>query len=858
MTDQISLQQIQSLYPSEWVNQSGDSIDHGDEAAQVVESLGDFLVSRSGKKITSELRRQLRNFYNGGNKQAGMTFVDVQGTYTCGVAPKSNEDVVARSKRVVGEEIYAQGLGYGTNETLKDIGFVANSDEDYPSRAESMIALELDSIGKKGPYDNGSPEAAIKTCDAILTSVSTIEQSDRQFDAVRLAYIQQRYDEYKGYVNSRFKIDFDSLIPYLQKKHIHNTFRGLPFLCAGNAPLKREHADMTLWMWRRVPGFKYSQDRVNQMLKSGATCDEFVIDVLKYVTYELKLKFSQWYSLEQSLLSGISRDQGSPFKFKMKDGQLKFADERGELKYRFVIPISAFVQMFLIACSIDLIDVAPKTAGRIGLQEPSINVQRMNDFIDEAARLENVLISTDYTSYDSTLPAWMMNDQAVVYALLYEDEIVKDAMSMVGVCISQKLVFMTTSADTAGKPYGNFKNWLMRNIKGDSSYANKRWLSQLTGKRNKSIRGKIDEANTKLDYVCRLFYIYQGWLISGVVFTNTIGSDCSQELARYLIPAAAVSLKLIPSFSYGAPAITSGDDTVASWPKQLYDSVGYHGVLDIIEKAADVFHVLIKKAKQLEVKYKGYPLVDFLQEAYVQVNDIGNQKPYKKFLRQAPSLPYKERFSKLYLILQWIIVWGKLDSALCEENIDFAARVMSYAGRFMQSQAKKLGYTPYIPSAMYNSRSKLYWNPQYAINESVFAGMEQLIGLVKTYKGQFLTEVTRYCLSKDSKLDPVALIKEIDSELETRAPHKVEMGRAILSNLANEFPDEVKVDERFEAKTGEGYVSLVPLFLSKFEEFSGVSVNALSLDEPLSKEDAVPSSGSDEPELKSQDNLDDD
>lgn len=855
MEKNMSIQQFRELLPISWVDEGGNPLDKEDLASQAYEELISFFKTKNGKKLAGNIRQLVKRFWSNGNKQTGMSFVDVMGTYVCGTAPKHNGDVVARAKRVQGQEIYAQGIGAGTSETLKEIGFTKREDNDYPTRAEAMIAIEVDSIGKKGPYDNGSEQTAINTCDSVLSAAANIKDYPMELDATMEECLNRRAEEYKRYVHADFHIDLDSLIPYLQKKGLSDTMRGFPFLSSGDKPLDLVCGEASLLMFRHVKGFGITMDDVSAWVKAKMTIDEFVVRVLKHLQNDLGLKLSEWYSLDHAFIVPISRDQGSSFKFKFSGSDLEMEDERGKLKYRLVTPISAFVQNYMIAATMDLVDAAPKTEGRIGLQEPAINDSRMSEFIANAKALDRILISSDFSDYDATLPGWNMNYEAAMYASLYDDPLVKDAMSMAGVVICQKLVFMTTSPSNKDKPYDLFKSWLMTMIKGDKRFALRKWAKTAKGNRNKSLRQSMrDEAAEKADFVCRLMYVYRGWLCSGFVLTNTIGSDCTLAYARYITPyyMNKHGAMILPETPLNA--IASGDDCVQEVPLEMYNRLGYMGVLKAIEEGAAEVPVVINAKKQLNILYQGYPLVDFLQKVYVQMHDIENQKAYNKFLRQAPALPYKERYSPLYLLLQWVIVWGKLDSALCDENLDFAASIMSKAGRFMHSTAKKKGYRPPVPNQLYRSRSKLYWDPQYAISSSALAGMEQMIGLVKTYKQDFLASITRYCLSKSGSATD--LVKDLDAELEMRAPHKAEFGRTILSAIADQLPEEM-LDERMKERDSKGYISLVPSFLSKVEEFSGVSVAALSLSEPKIREDVVLGPESDDSEEEPQPDLED-
>lgn len=830
MDETIGFQQILKEIPEGWIDELGMSLPREREFDEVLTGWREYMRTKPGSRAKGDARAKLNSFtVKNGDVPAGMTNVDVMGTYVVGTVPKNKKDGLRKAKRVLGEEMYASSLVEGTNATLKDMGFKLNDSNDYPTRGSALLAIECDSLSSKGPYDNGSEETAIKTVDTVLTSASKIHAiDDRLLPSLEHA-LNRRRNEYKRYVTPNLAPEFEHYVNYMQSRGLSNTMRGFPFYSSGKTPLKGHHYDLAYLMFRsKVPGYKFGMEAREKVLKSKPTIDEFIQMVMVHLSSDLGLKLSDWYSLWHSIIIPISRDQGSPFICGTKDGYLTYTGDRKDRKFRLVTPISGFVQAWLIMCSRDLVKVAPMTDGRIGLQDPETNRRRMNDFIRTAAELERIIISTDFSGYDSTLSSQLMNAHSATYATLYDNPVVKDALAMAGVIASQKIMVLPTSTNDEGKPYNLFKHEVMQEVKGNRNFTTRRIAAQLSGKASKSLRKQLKESENSFDYMARAFYVYKGYLPSGLILTNTLGSDCTLTFCRDLVPTYLSLERVMEVPDSQLNAIASGDDAAQEVLKSVYDRIGYSALLEALEKAFSACGMVVNAKKQLKILFRGYPLVDFLQTVYTQMYDFDNQVGYRKFLRQVTSLPYKERYSMLYMVLQWVIVIGKLDSALCDENYEFAARVMAYAGQAMNAAANRKAYKPAVPISFHNKSNSLFWNDKYAVNESVYGGLEQLIGLDKQYRGGLIAALVKHSLGHTTQVE---LLNEFDEELETRAPHRAELARALFASLGADMDPELKKDYR--SQDASSYVSYVSNFLQKLEEFGGVSVNSLVLDEPL-------------------------
>lgn len=823
--------------PVKWFNEDGTAKVENDQFHQTIDDVRVFFKSDAGKALRGDWRAKLTGFtIKNGYVPEGMTNVDVQGTYVVGTRPNTPKDLLKRSKRVIGEQIYSRSLVAGANKVIEEVGFKHQPNEDYPTRTDALLAIEFSSLSSKGPYDNGEWDTAIKTVDTVLSNSWGYRPIPDYLLPAWEKGLNRRYSEYEGKIDRGITLNASEYLDHMQARGLSRTMRGFPFYASGNSTIRKQHYHATLLMFKNVAGFKFTDEDAEKFV-GKVTVDEFIQMVLVHLFDELRIPMSAWYSLFHAIIIPISRDQGSPFACEWKDDRLQWTGERKGRKYRLVTPISGFVQATLIMASRSLVQVAPSTEGRVGLQDPSTNVDRMNEFIHAAEELERVLISTDFTAYDSTLSAQIMGSMCGMYSLLFDDPIVADALAMAGVVATQKIMVLPTATTDRGHPYDQFDNIVLNEIKGDRKFAVRSSLSQIKGK---SLKSELKAKEDEFDWMARAFYICQGYLPSGLILTNTLGSDCTLLMSRELVPAHLESSGVFPSGTEPYHAIGSGDDCVQETPKHVYDRIGYEKLLEHIEAAYAVIGMQVNAKKQLKIKLKGYPLVDFLQNVYTQYDTTERQEPYSKFLRQAPSLPYKERYSSLYQVLQWVIVHGKLDSALCKENLDFAAHVFGNAGLVMRAEAQKKRFKPPVPSNWIDERNKLFFDSDYSISTSVYGGMEQYMGLVKKYGQNVLGELVRYDLGK---LAPEKLIDEFDSELETRAPHRVQLAKQVFSALGSRVVEAAGEDERFE---GHGtYVSLVPEFFAKLEEFSGVSVNPLELDQPKLRGGVQPPDGVD-------------
>lgn len=818
------LNEFLSRMPAKWFNADGTAKVEDELFASTIEDIRGSFKTDAGRALRGDWRMKLTSFaIRNGYVPEGMSNVDVQGTYVIGTRPNTPQDLMKRSKRVIGEQIYSRGLVAGANKVIEEVGFKHLPTEDYPTRTDALLAIEFDSLSSKGPYDNGSWDTALQTVDTVLNNSWDYKPLPDYLYPAWEAGLNRRYDEYEQKIDRGITLRVSEYCEYMQKRGLARTMRGFPFYSSGNSPLRKQHYHTTLLMFRNVDGFKFTAKDADSFI-GKVTVDEFIQMVLAHLFDELHLPMSAWYSLFHAVIIPISRDQGSPFKTEWKDGKLEWTGERKDRKYRLVTPISGFVQATLIMASREIVKAAPSTEGRIGLQDPQHNVDRMNDFIRRSEEAERVLISTDFTAYDSTLPAQLMGSMCAVYSMLHTDPFVSDALAMAGVVATQKIMILPTYTTDRDHPYPHFNNITLPEIKGDRNFALRSNLRQIKGK---SLKDEIRAKEQDFDWMARAFYVCQGYLPSGLILTNTLGSDCTLLMSRELVPAHLESVGVFPPADQPYHAIGSGDDCVQEAPKSVYDRIGYEKLLVRLEEAFASIGMQVNAKKQLKIKLKGYPLVDFLQNVYTQYDSAERQVPYSKFLRQAPSLPYKERYSSLYQVLQWVIVHGKLDSALCEENLEFAARVYAYAGAEMRADADKRRFKPPVPSNWLSERNSLFYNPAFSIAESPLCGLEQYVGLVKKYGQQTLAELVRYDMGKTQK---TKLLDEFDSELETRAPHRIQLAKQVFSVLGSEVAEAAGADERFE---GAGtYVSLVPAFCAKLEEFSGVSVNPQVLDQP--------------------------
>jgi hypothetical protein len=828
MDKDLNLADYLNALPEKYFNDLGQAVDLKEENILMHEGLKEFFKTKEGNRIRRDWRSRLRNFaYEQAYKPDGMTDVDVMGTYILGTKPKLRSDLMKRAKRVQGEEMYAQAVVEATNQVLKEMGFKHREDNNYPTSQEGFLAIEADSLSSKGPYDNGDEDTAIKTVNSAIENYLKIKQLPEELIPVWTQSLNRRRSEYKRYVNPQYTVDFADYVDFMRSKGLATKMRGHPFFDRGDKHLKSQYYALTLLMFEHIPQFKYHH--INYEKVKTLSIDEFIRDVCVHLRDDLKLKLSDWFNVYHTVIIPINRDQGSPFIVKWVGDELKMNGDRKDRKYRLVTPISAFVQAWLIMCANDLINVAPKTIGRIGLEDPVTNDVRMGRFIKQMEDLDQVIISTDFSGYDTTLPDYLMAGNSAMYSTLYSDETVKDALAFSSVILTQKNMLLPISTTPQfDNMYNEMAFTYFNEIKGTSKYNLNKIFGSLSKKARikKTSKEKVQEDG---DYRAAMFYFYKGYLPSGVALTNTTGSDCTLEMVRDIVPYKMyLILGRDPSESQGH-GVGSGDDALQSVLKEIYDELGYEGLLKVLEEAFEAIGMIVNAKKQLKILVNGYPLVDFLQFVRTQRNSDDPTKAYVKFLRQIMTYPTKERYSRLYMVLQWTILDGKMESSLCQQNLEFASKVIAKAGLILHEKAKSERYRPPVPVNLYANRNKLFWNKDYMINNSKWFGMEQFIGLVNNYGQETLSALVRYTLGK---LEVEDFMNELDNELETRAPHKAYMKRIIYQSLSEEELKKAKVN--MEGLTNSPkHESLIPEFCRLWQEVMGDSVNSVVLDKPL-------------------------
>lgn len=851
-----------------WVNDDFSPVDHTEEAEKVLADLNDFLMTPMGRKITAKLRRKMHGFtVDSCYKPDGTSYVNILGTYTCGTSVANKEDTMKVAQRLKGEELYAEAIVDGFNQAANDLKFEHRDDDDYQDFEQACLAIEADSLGKKGPFDGGGKDVAIKVSNACLESCADAKEPYEGFSEQYLNFAKRRISEYKEFITAEFSYEPEQYVERMRSKHLKSTMRAWPFFKAGTEIIKEEEFEAFKWSMSSptiepkivkiaLPiEFKdwlvdheviqeTKEGKKTIIKKESPTVDEFLQQVMINL-HKAGIQMSQWFNLRWAIIVPISRDQGSPFKTEYRGGKYVIT-KRGDRKYRIVTPIPSLVQSTLIMSTIDLVESAVKTTGRIGLQSPDINARRTKQFILDAMEAGQVLISSDYSTYDQKLAAWLMQATGSMYSSMYSNDYIKDALLMSGVAASQKLLFLPVDKSEVGKPYAKFTRRYFNQIKGDKSYARRLTLKGLRDpKRRKELQDLIDY---DYDWMCCCFYIYKSYLPSGLILTNTLGSDCTLAMGESLVPqlfASHLKPKLVDRgvpdeviSKYAAAvirAVASGDDLVMGVLRELYDILGYQGVLELFEESFAYLNMIVNAKKQIKIKYKGLPLYDFLQNVYPQgekeaIEDYLDE-PYLKFCRQAPNMPYVERFKKLYLVLQWCIVYGKLESCLCKKNIPLASKVMSYAGLRLNDLCQRTKYKPLVPISMWADRSKLYWSNQYIPLVSKYAGYEQFIGLVKNYGQAFLPELVKYSLTR-SDVEVEDLVETFEQELETRAPHREELARILFSALDDETRKKVGADYYGTKPGASTHISLIPNLIQEWERTTGVVVNSVKLDKP--------------------------
>jgi len=837
----IKLSDIHAKLPSEYFDSEGNPVDLTSQFKKTMEDLNTFLDSDSGRGVRNDLRTGMDRFvYKGGDIPAGQSNVNPLGTYIVGTKASNRSLITKIAQREFGERLFVDSTVDAVNSTLKSMEFKHNPEHDYSTRRDALIAHELESLSSKGPYDNGNEETALKTISAILEGADYKEPDDSEYWAVRENYYNYLYLQYKG--NTETSRVFRSLdwVESMLKAGLSGTMRGLPYNAKGNAPVQKRHYDFMAWMLEPViSDFKYKRGTYEDFVREHTKTEKndvggfnkikpTVDDHIQAVMYELievrKLLPTQIINMRMLLSTTISRNQGSPWEVEFLE-DYEVTGKRKDMKYRAVVPAPALPQAILLLSTRGITKAAPSLKHRIGLQDPTTNESRFNSYIRNHATRSQVGISTDFSSYDIKLWSKYMAETMMVYEAALDDVVAKDAMRMGAILVTQKIAFFPTYPNNDGHPYANAPYEYMYKIKGQRSFNIKKAMSQTT---SKEMREKLADEAEKFDYVARAFYIFKSWLISGVIVTNTVGSDCTTLYEGWLVPHYLFLKGLITIEERDAmqAVIASGDDAVSAVPKRLYDAIGYEGVLKLLEEANLYFNMIVNPKKQLKVKYKGYPVYDFLQQVKLPMwESVEEQPPYRKFIRQWMAVPFNERESKLDFVFQNVSPIGKLESGLCEENLEFAANVIVNAGKIMKERAREKGYQPPVPPNMYGSRDKLYWDKQYAVNNSELCGFGQLIGLVKKYGQNTISALGKY-LALEHIGDAV---NEIESELETRAPHRANIAASIFANLGAEAFHKAGGMERFNATTAVTHWYFVDL-LSKVDEMTGRTVQEVVLE----------------------------
>lgn len=823
-----TLSEAWSALPRDWFDERGNPVNRESDFYKVIEDLEVFLKTKSGRGIRGDLRSMLERFvYRNGHVPAGNTNVNPMGTYVVGTPAADRSKVAKLAQRELGERMYVDSVVSGVNKVLKDVGFVKAEDNNYDDLKVAQLAHELDSLSSKGPYDNGQEDTAIRTVNTVLANSVDVTPDDPDYDEALGRWADYLVAEYKGNVDTHSPVKFDTWVATMQSAGLASTMRGLPFHAKGNAKLQERHYDFMAWMLEPVvpADYKYKRGSFKEIQQNKWTVDEFIQATMVELFNVLKLQPLQIMNARLLLMTVISRNQGSPWIISYENGAFVTTDDRKDMKFRAVVPAPALPQAILLLASRPMVKAAPTLRHRIGLESPSVNDTRMMQFIRTAASNKSVLVSTDFSNYDTKLRSQYMATGMAVYAVAHDDPIVKSALLMGAISVTHKIAIFPTYTTDEGTAYSKHPNVTMHSVKGDRRVNVRKIMRQTS---NSKLKDQLSEDMKKFDFIARAFYIYKSFLISGIIVTNTLGSDCTDLIegfltAEWLWKNGHITKEEREIMTH---MISSGDDAVSSIPQRLYDEVGYEGVLALISKANAHFNMEVNPKKQLQVKLKGYPIVDFLQKVYPQINDIdADFYPYVKFIRQLMALPYNERMSKLDPVFQWVSTIGKLESGLCEENKEFAAKVLWEYGQNIYKIAREKGYKPPVPPHMYGDRKGLKWNKAYAVNNSTLGGLEQLVGLVKKYQQRTLSSLGKY-LALESVGDAV---DNIEAELETRAPHRAQIAASIFASLGHDIYTASGGVERFGVDGADKHWIFVDV-LNLLDEYSGGIVQEVLLE----------------------------
>lgn len=276
----------------------------------------------------------------------------------------------------------------------------------------------------------------------------------------------------------------------------------------------------------------------------------------------------------------------------------------------------------------------------------------------------------------------------------------------------------------------------------------------------------------------------------------------------------------------------SGDDLEQEIAATLYKYLGLDGVYLLLEDAFDVTSkTKVNAKKQTTIKYKKTVIWDFLQHVRPQSREHVNHE-ILKITRQIGGGVYgmKERFSKLTLVGQWCIPYGKFDSVLNEYNVDFGAKFLSKFGIKLQETMKQNKYRVPIPASYANAKQKLDFDTKYLVVNSPYAGCEQLIGLTLQYGTNTLAQLVKYSLgvAKNANEQVDEFVMEYGQELEVRAPHKAQVGRTLYENLSEE--QQRRIGYSKESTNEDVHVDYVPELMKRWMEYTGKSVTPVILE----------------------------
>jgi len=812
-TTGVDLWDAFKLLDRRYFAEDGSSVKSDVEFGKVMQDYEALVRDKRMKNLRNDLRAKIRSFVSNGDLPFGMSNVDIMGSYIIGDKPKKTTDLNKRSARLRGQELYVESLVHGFNELIKEKGFNFDPNNDYDTPEDAYFAIEADSMSAKGPYDNGSEVQAIETVNANLQGVMDIKLWDVGMHVHINSYFKSRLLQIQGHIHKDHKMDFDGYVEYMQSRGLKDTMRGWPFYASGSDIIREHQFDTSKWMFEGIDIVFPKFEEVSEL-----TIDEFISRILKLLN-QAGIKSSVWFNLRHTFIIPISRNQGSAWKIEIDGNELTLNGDRKDMKYRLVTPISAFVQAYCILGLRDFVTNIVKTTGRIGLESPAINDARMNQFITDAKVMEQILISTDYTAYDSHVKAQELAFSCALGIALYDDEWVQDAFSCAASSLTHKIMILPTSINDPEGIYENFTYRNMDYVKGDKNYEAKMNLTAM------GIDVKFVEEGP--DYRARAFYIYTGYLPSGHIYTNSGGSEVTLLSGTTYTKCWLFQKGYITEeeFKVVILAIASGDDLAQGIFKRLYDALGYDGVLKLLEVACKDNGQIVKAAKQIHVLYRGFPVVDFLQKVRLQMIEENFQQEYRKYIRQALAYPYIERYSKLPFIGQYVIVIGKSESGLCALNTTDAAKVLISAGKYYHSKAQEISYKPPVSPELAGLRDKLQWDSHYTVYNSSLLGMEQLLGLVKKYGQGLLSELGKYLASAGQSDE---LIKDFDVELETRAPHRAVLARAMYRALGKEFEEHAGASVIGIESEGETFFYAIEM-MQKMLEMTEESVNPVIL-----------------------------